>query len=198
MTLSSLGGSGRTAGSDTLLSNLALVEADGNIGRSLWHLCGGLAQQDFGVNGVTLVWVDTSVSSVCAATGLGSLLNDNVSDNELFSVQSLCLSVGLGVLQKSQKKLDRLDGPSTLGCLELLCLLGSANTTVESSEGNALLLLNYIAEVGVCLLQLHAVDSSGSLPRVLEVDSQVLAPRAGGLLDQVRVVECVSDLVRIK
>lgn len=180
-----LGLGGGAAGSDTLLGDLALVEADSDVARCLGHLRGGLAQQNLGVNRVALVRVDSSVGSVCAAAGLGCLLDDDVADDELFSVQSLGLSVGLGVLQQSQKELDRLDGPSTLSRLELLGLLRSANTTVEAAERNALLLLNNVAEVGVGLLQLHAVDGSSSLPRVLEVNSQVLAAGSRGLLDQV-------------
>lgn len=180
-----LGLGGVTAGSDTLLGDLALVETNGDIARSLRHLSSWLAQEDLGVDGVSLVRVDSSVSSVCAAAGLGCLLDDNVADDKLLSVQSLGLSVSLGVLQQSEQELDRLDGPSTLSRLEFLGLLRSANTTVESTERNALLLLNNVAQVGVSLLQLHAVDSGSSLPRVLEVNSQVLAAGSRGLLDQV-------------
>lgn len=82
----------------------------------------------------------------------------------------------------------------TLSSLELLSLLGAADAAVEAAEGDALLLLDDVAEVGVGLLELHAVDGGGGLTGVLEVHTEVLAARLGGLLHQVGVVECVSDL----
>lgn len=107
-----LGGTG-TGSRDTLGSELALVKADNVGGGSLGDLGGGLAEEDFGVDGVTLVRVDTTVSTVRATAGLGSLLDHNVADNELLSLETLGLSVGLGVLEKGKEELDRLDGPST-------------------------------------------------------------------------------------
>lgn len=82
----------------------------------------------------------------------------------------------------------------TLSGLELLSLLGAANTAVEAAEGDALLLLDNVAEVGVSLLELEAVDSSSGLTGVLEVNTEVLAARLGGLLHELGVVESVSDL----
>ncbi len=82
----------------------------------------------------------------------------------------------------------------TLGGLELLSLLGAANTAVEAAEGDALLLLNNVAEVSVSLLELHSVDGGSGLTGVLEVNTEVLAARLGGLLHKVGVVESVSDL----
>lgn len=108
----SLGGTG-TGSRDTLGSELALVKADNIGGGSLGDLGGGLAEEDLGVDGVTLVRVDTTVSTVGATAGLGSLLDDNVADNELLGVKTLGLSVSLGVLEKGKEELDRLDGPST-------------------------------------------------------------------------------------
>lgn len=102
-----------TSGGDALLGELALVEAEGNVGVSLGHLGSGLAQQDLGVDGVALVRVDATVGTVRATTGLGSLLDHNVADDELLGLESLGLSVGLGVLEKGKEELDRLDGPST-------------------------------------------------------------------------------------
>lgn len=86
----------------------------------------------------------------------------------------------------------------TLGGLELLSLLGAADTTVEAAEGDTLLLLNNVAEVGVSLLELHAVDGGSGLAGVLEVNTEVLAARLGGLLHEVGVIESVSDLCELK
>lgn len=102
-----------TSGSNALLGELALVEADNIGGLSLGDLGGGLSKEDLGVDGVTLVRVDTTVSTVRAAAGLGGLLDDNVADDKLLGLEALGLSVGLGVLKEGKEELDRLDGPST-------------------------------------------------------------------------------------
>lgn len=107
----SLGGTGS---SNTLLGELALVEADSKVGGSgLGDLSGGLGEEDLGVDGVTLVRVDATVSTERATAGLRGLLDDNVADDKLLSLETLSLGVSLGVLQKGKEKLDRLDGPST-------------------------------------------------------------------------------------
>lgn len=65
------------------------------------------------MDGVTLVRVDTTVSTVRATAGLGGLLDHDVADDELLSVKALGLGVGLGILKEGKEELDRLDGPST-------------------------------------------------------------------------------------
>ena len=48
------------------------------------------------------------------------------------------------------------DKSQTLCRLKLLRLAGTANTAVESPEGNNLLVLRDVAEVGICLWELKA------------------------------------------
>lgn len=105
-------------------------------------------------------YAHTTVGTVSATTGLGGLLDDNVLDEQVLRGKVLGVGVGLGVLEETENELDRLDGPATLGGLEGLGLSGAAHGTVEAAEGNALLLLLNIAEVGVCLGQLHACSVS--------------------------------------
>merc|ERR1712087_234467 len=101
------------------------------------------SKDDLDVAWVSLVRVDSSVRSVRAAAGFRSLLHDNVADDEVFRGKFVGNGVGLCVLQESAEELGRLDWPSTLSCLPLLSLCGSADTTVVSSERNAgLVLLN--------------------------------------------------------
>lgn len=85
---------------DALTGELTLVQVLGGKRRrfGLGHLGGGLGQVDLNVAGVAFVRVDTAVGTVGAAVGLGGLLDDDVADEELFGVQSLAFSVGLGVL----------------------------------------------------------------------------------------------------
>lgn len=68
---------------------------------------------DLDVAGVALVRVDATVGTVCAAAGLGCLVDADVLDEELLSLEALGLSVGLSVLQQVEEELDGLDGPST-------------------------------------------------------------------------------------
>lgn len=136
--------------------------------------------------GVALVRVDSTVGTVSPPPGLGSLLNDNVLDDQLLDIKVLSLSVGLGVLEETEDELDRLLGPSTLGSLELLGLRSSANTASEPSERNNLLVVLNVGEVSVRLLQVHARKGSGHLSHVLEVSSEVLASGLGELLGVAR------------
>jgi hypothetical protein len=86
----------------------------------------------------------------------------------------------------------------TLCRLKLLCLTGTANATIESSERNDLLVFRDIAEVGICLWQFKAYgvgsgqyassltkpsltrQSSSDLSHIFEVSAQILSPRTGG------------------
>lgn len=63
--------------------------------------------------GVALVRVDTTVGAVSAAAGLGGLLDDNVLDEQVLGREVLGVGVGLGVLEETENKLNRLDGPAT-------------------------------------------------------------------------------------
>ena len=62
---------------------------------------------------VSLVRVDSSVSTVRAAAGLWCLLNLDVSDDEAIGVDLVSSCVALGVLQQVEEELGRLYGPST-------------------------------------------------------------------------------------
>jgi hypothetical protein len=61
-----------------------------------------------------------TMSTVCSAALLGGLVDLDVLDNQGASVETLGISVGLGVLQEVQKILGGLDGPAGLGDTELL------------------------------------------------------------------------------
>jgi len=92
-------------------------------------------------------------------------------------------SVALSVLEEAEDELDGLDGPATPGGAEGGGLASAAGSTGEPAEGNALLLLLDISEVGVRLLEVHAGEGGGDLVRVLEVNTEVGAPgvdRLGG------------------
>ncbi len=124
------------------------------------------------------VWSDSTVSSVGSASTTLSLVALHVSENKLIDVERLDLGVGNEVLQKTNDNLGGLLRPAALSVLELLGLSGSSNTSVESTEWNASLLLDNSVQV------LNSISHSGSsnggahLEGILEVNADV---RAGSL-----------------
>jgi hypothetical protein len=153
-----------------------------------------LGEDDLNVARVREVRVDTTVSTVGSAALLGGLVDNNVGNVEVLNGKtlSLCttvtenlvpflklktkqndntnLGVALSVLQQVNNEFGRLDGPASLCGLEGLGLSSAANTTVETTERNGLLVLLDITEVGKSLGELQASDGSGNLTGVLELD----------------------------
>ena len=68
------------------------------------------------------------MSTVCATALLGGLVDLDVLDNEVASVEALGIGVGLGVLEETEEELGGLDGPAGTGDTELLayCPMKSA------------------------------------------------------------------------
>ena len=87
----------------------------------------------------------------------------------LFFKKKTYFSVAFSVLQEVKDELDRLDGPTTLSSLEFLGLRSTTNTTVESTEGNDLLVFGNVVEVSISLAQLQTLDSSSNFTGVLEL-----------------------------
>lgn len=62
----------------------------------------------------------TTVGTVCSSTLLWCLVDLDVLDNKVAGVKTLAISVGLGVLEETEKELGGLDWPSGAGDTELL------------------------------------------------------------------------------
>lgn len=60
------------------------------------------------------------MSTVCATALLGGLVDLDVLDNEVASVETLGIGVGLGVLEETEEELGGLDGPAGAGDTKLL------------------------------------------------------------------------------
>lgn len=60
------------------------------------------------------------MSTVCAAALLGGLVDLDVLDNEVASVEPLGVGVGLGILEETEEELGGLDGPAGTGDTKLL------------------------------------------------------------------------------
>lgn len=62
----------------------------------------------------------TTVSTVCSSALLWCLVDLDVLDNQVASIETLGIGVGLCVLEETEKELGGLDWPSSTGDTELL------------------------------------------------------------------------------
>jgi hypothetical protein len=83
--------------------------------------------------------------------------------------------------QRAKSAKSCLRGVFTQISAEFFPLGSPSNGPVESSEGDCLLMLNYIIEVLDRFLKFQSVDCLGGLTRVLEVHAEVRAAGLGGL-----------------
>lgn len=107
------------------------------------------------------------MSTVRATTQALGAVHLNVIDNQTIGIQSLVVSVRLGIAQQLQEKLGGLLGPATLCGLPLLGLGATADATVESAERNAFFLIDDGLEETLGTTQGHALDSLRGLVGVL-------------------------------
>ena len=138
-----------------------------------------LAQVDLNVAGVRVETVNTAVSTVSTTTTLGGLVDLNVLDNKVLSVQTLGISVGTSVLKKVSDELDALDRPTGLGNAELFTLGSATNVTVVLSEGDSTLLLSNGFEIFKSGVKLLAGNSLGSSLGILKAHAEVGSTRGG-------------------
>merc|ERR1719457_302685 len=98
---------------------------------------------------------------------LRGTVNQNVINDQVISIQTLVFSIALGIPQHIEESLAGLGWPSTLGSFECLALGMSADTTVEPSERNDLLLSHNILQILLGSGQRHVLDGLGCFPGVL-------------------------------
>jgi hypothetical protein len=68
-----------------------------------------------------VIWAAyTTVSTVCSSALLGGLVDLDVLNDQVASIEAFGISVGLGILEQSEEELGRLGGPSCAGDTELL------------------------------------------------------------------------------
>ena len=70
--------------------------------------------------GVAHVGVDTTVSTVCAATLLGCLVDLDVLDDKVGGVKTLDIGIGFGVLEETEEEFGRLYWVASFRDTELL------------------------------------------------------------------------------
>jgi len=83
-----------------------------------------------------LVQTYTTVGTVCPAALLGSLVDLDVLDNQVASIETLGISIRLGVLEETEEELGRLDGPPGAGNTKrLACCPNIHVSTLVIPEG---------------------------------------------------------------
>lgn len=91
----------------------------------------------------------------------------NVVDDQTVNIQTLVVSVRLGVAQQLEQELGGLLGPTSLGGSPLLGLGASTDSTVEATERNALLVVGHVLQETLSTTQRHMLDGLGSFMGVL-------------------------------
>ena len=169
------------ADSESLLGSLLLGQSD-----SLLVLAGPLdgggllSGDELDVAVRRQVGSDSSVGSVCPPAALHSALYHEVADGGPFDVESLCLGVGLQVLEQLKHVADGLLGEATLGGAVELGLGGPAHVGVESSVRNAVFVVEHVLQILDGSLELEALEGSRGLISVLEVSSQIVNSALSG------------------
>lgn len=154
------------------------------------------AQHNLDVTWARHVWVDTTMGTVCSSAHLWStvdlikhkrvvietiktnLINKSqtyhdVLNNKTINIESLEVSIALGISEKLKQKLSTLLGPSTLGGAEGLTLSFATNATVKTTERNDFLLANHVLKVTLSAAERHSLDCLSSLAGVFEVHTQI-------------------------
>ena len=114
-----------------------------------------------------LVRVDTTVSTVSTAAHLRSLVDLDVGNNEGRGIKSLCLCVGLSVLEEVKEVVGALLGPANRGSLVLLSLTSTTTAVAVANERNDILVSDDLVKVLLSLLEVHTCDSGSGLTGVL-------------------------------
>jgi len=151
-----------------------------------------LRDDDLDVGWVGHVWVDTTVSTVCASSLLWCLVDLDVGNNKVGGIETLNIGVGYGILEETEQELGGLLWPTSLGGTELLSLGSSSCGTGETAKWDTLLVGLYVLEEGDGTGDLETLDSLGGFPGVLVGNTKVRTAGLCGLL-RVKGSSGVSD-----
>jgi len=140
----------RSNGLPSLLTSLSGIQSRALGNTQLLRLGNRLftfRQDQFDVAWVGHVWVDTTVGTVCSAALLGCLVHLDALDNQVGSIETLGIGVGLGVLEQAEKELGGLDWVTRFGNTELLALSASTSASSISSHRDSCLQFLDILEI---------------------------------------------------
>lgn len=130
--------------------------------------------------------VDPSMRAISSAASTARLVDLDVRDDEVVGVEPLRLRVGLRVLQQAQQELAALLRPAPDWRGHVLALRMPLDAQLETHEGDDLLLLDDVVQVLLRAGQLHVLDRSSRLPRVLETHAQIAAASLHGCVSRSR------------
>ena len=100
-------------------------------------------------SGETGVWsAHSAVGTVRASPLLRSLVNLNVLDDEIASIEALCVGVRFSVLEETEEEFGGFDRPAALGGTESLDLRAATGAASVPPHGNCLLVVLNILQVG--------------------------------------------------
>ena len=111
------------------------------------------------------------MSSVCSSSSVNSSLGGNVGNLALFHIESLGLSVGFQVDEKSHDMLDRLFWESTVMMIEVFAHGVSSWSTGKSSEWNNCFMFENSFHILNGFEDIEASASSGCFIGVLKMCS---------------------------
>ena len=104
---------------------------------------------------------DTTVSTVCATTLLGCLVDLDVLDDQIAGIKTLGVCVGFGVLEETEEELGRLDRPAGTRDTKLFACCYEHCQCAVLSHPNAKQQINSLPS-----LPSRAVSSSSHQPRI--------------------------------
>ena len=115
-------------------------------------------QDHLDVTRVAHVWIDSAVSSVCSTSLFGCLIDLDMFNDQVAGIEAFDISVGFGILEKSEKEFSRFDRVAGTGDSELFaCSDGNV------SDRQLLVFAEYPFRIGGEQVQIRPQPSDRSL-----------------------------------
>lgn len=114
---------------------------------------------------------DTTMGSVCTTTSLGSSIDLNVINGQIFKV--LGVGVGFKIVDQSKHNSNRFLRPSSERLSELSSLASSTDTSVVSRVRNTSSVSKNILQILLGLGKCESLYSLGSLIGILVMNSEI-------------------------
>ena len=120
------------------------------------------------------IWVDSSMSTVCAAPLFLCLVRLDVRYVEWINIQTFQISITLGVFKQNYDVFSRFDRLASLPIwMHVLGLSSLSNTFTEVGEMYGLLVDQNIIQIPFGLSQRQLPNDMSSLPSILEMNSEI-------------------------
>lgn len=127
------------------------------------------------------VWINTAMGTVGPSPLFRGLVDLDVGDKEVGSVETLGIGISSGVAKKTEKKLGGLLGPASARDTKLFALSRSSSASSVPPHRDGLLVLLDVFQKSDGAGKLHVADSLSGLAGVLEGNAKEGAARLCGL-----------------